>query len=480
MKQLTAGMLLALSLGCTFPAAYAAEEAAAQPAAVTTAETEAQPQTETEAPAPSAVLKKSGSKYYLYNSATGKKVSGRTGVKEFPSGSGNYYYFVNAKGRVYANRKFTKNNKTYYADKDGVLATGFTTIGKNTYYFKTKTHTALKGGWKKIFGTHYYFLKNGVQLTGLQKIGKYTYYLNPAKNGAKSIGWTKVNKKWQYFNERGRRQYGLVTDPDTKNTYFTDADGNRKTGLITYQGSRYYFDKTAGYTSTGRKIGGAMITGWKTIKNKTYYFSKTGKAVTGILKLNGKTYYFNANGVMQTGKITLGTTVYTFDSKTGAMTNKADISGPYSIKVNQGTCVVTIYRGTTPVKAMLCSVGLNGATPNGTFTLDRKIHWQALFGNCYGQYTSRITGNILFHSVYYYNYKDDNSLATNEYNKLGQPASHGCVRLNCADAYYIYANCPNGTKVTIFQGTAADDPLPRPAKLWINTSYDPTDPIKGD
>ena len=200
-----------------------------------------------------------------------------------------------------------------------------------------------------------------------------------------------------------------------------------------------------------------MQKGWLTYDGKKYYFNtSTGVMFTGKHKIDGKTYDFGKYGYL------------------------AEATGPYSIKVNQGTCVVTIYRGNTPVKAMLCSPGLNGATPNGTFSLGVKRHWHALFGGVYGQYTSLITGNILFHSVYYYRYRDNNSLSTAQYNKLGSPASSGCVRLNCADAYYIYTNCPVGTPVTIFNGTTANDPLPRPSKLTISTSYDPTDPITSD
>ena len=33
--------------------------------------------------------------------------------------------------------------------------------------------------------------------------------------------------------------------------------------------------------------------------------------------------------------------------------------------------------------------------------------------------------------------------------KLGQPASHGCVRLTVADAKWFYDQVPDGTPVTI-------------------------------
>ena len=226
-----------------------------------------------------------------------------------------------------------------------------------------------------------------------------------------------------------------------------------------------------------------MKTGWITVDGKTYYMStvssRYGQAITGWMQKGGAYYYFNEKGVMQKGWLTLGNKKYYLDPSTGKMTTgKKTIdgksydfgksgyitidttpTGPWSIKVNQSTCVVTIYRGSTPVKALICSVGLGGATPTGTFYLPGTKHrWHELFGNVYGQYTTTITGNILFHSVYYYTCGNNRTLSVQQYNKLGYPASAGCVRLTVAGAKYIYDNCPAGTKVTIFYGSSADDP----------------------
>ena len=77
----------------------------------------------------------------------------------------------------------------------------------------------------------------------------------------------------------------------------------------------------------------------------------------------------------------------------------------YYIKVNYGANVVTIYTkdeqgNYNPIKAMVCSTGR--ATPrSGTYKTSTKWRWAALFGNVYGQYATRIKGNILFHSVPY-------------------------------------------------------------------------------
>ena len=152
--------------------------------------------------------------------------------------------------------------------------------------------------------------------------------------------------------------------------------------------------------------------------------------------------------------------------------------GQYTIKVNLGTNCTTIYKNGKAVKAMICSPG--AATPTGTFYIPAQYRWHALMGNCYGQYCSRITGGVLFHSVWYYHNGDKSSMSVSAYNNMGKAVSHGCVRLLCKDAKWIYDNCSVGTKVTIFRGSKKDDPLPRPSFTPIRngkfTDWDPTDP----
>lgn len=157
---------------------------------------------------------------------------------------------------------------------------------------------------------------------------------------------------------------------------------------------------------------------------------------------------------------------------------------PYLLRVNLTQNIVTIYalkdgEYTLPVRAMVCSVGLDGGTPEGTFSTSNKYVWRPLEGGVYGQYATRITGSILFHSVPYFTQSKDN-LEYEEYNKLGQPASLGCVRLSVVDAKWIYDNCPLGTTVEMYSSGDAE-PLPRPAPARIDTSdprrgWDPTDP----
>lgn len=150
----------------------------------------------------------------------------------------------------------------------------------------------------------------------------------------------------------------------------------------------------------------------------------------------------------------------------------------YTIKVNKTTNCVTIYENNIPVKAMICSTGLNNGTPSGIFYTQAKYEWRSLLGNTWGQYSTRITGPYLFHSVCY-TARNKDSLKTDAYNQLGQAASAGCVRLTVADAKWIYDNCPIGTRVIITNEQT--DPLPKPKamRLTANATYktwDPTDP----
>lgn len=167
-----------------------------------------------------------------------------------------------------------------------------------------------------------------------------------------------------------------------------------------------------------------------------------------------------------------------------------DMEGPYFIRINRTANIVEVFSlgesgETKLVKTMLCSVGLSEAegdgneTPLGSYEIYEKYRWRPLFGNVQGQYAIRFNGHILFHSVPYKS-DDASTLKTGEYNKLGEPASLGCVRLSVGDVKWIYDNCPNGTKVEVIEGNEAE-PFRKPLgiKIAADSEYagwDPTDP----
>ena len=154
----------------------------------------------------------------------------------------------------------------------------------------------------------------------------------------------------------------------------------------------------------------------------------------------------------------------------------------YSIKVNRKMNCVTVYtydsngKYTIPVRAMVCSCGLNKSTILGEYSVYFQKEWNALLNNVYGHYVSGISGNYLFHSVPYYS-ADETNLETEEYNKLGSDGSLGCVRLAVADSKWIYENCPVGTPVTIYDDSNPG-PLGKPKSMHITdlkNGWDPTD-----
>ena len=205
--------------------------------------------------------------------------------------------------------------------------------------------------------------------------------------------------------------------------------------------------------------------------------SVTGKCSNGWYRIDYK------------GKVAYCFGKYLSAKKPEKTKEKPNVSNTaYQIKVNRAQNMLIIYKTddkgkyTVPVKAMVCSVGRAGhETPTGTYKLSDKYTWGCLSGNVWGQYVTRITGPYLFHSVPYFT-KDKSNLEYEEYNKLGEAASKGCVRLSVADAKWIFENCDKGTTVTIYDSSEAE-PLEKPTPVKIDTNderkgWDPTDPDK--
>ena len=135
----------------------------------------------------------------------------------------------------------------------------------------------------------------------------------------------------------------------------------------------------------------------------------------------------------------------------------------YRVTVDIAHQVVMIYAKdaegnyTVPARYMLCSTGLNDKTPKGIFHMKRYRVRFGLFQNdkTYGQYWTLINGRIYFHSTLY-EQRDANTYIGETYDLLGQPASHGCIRVPVPDARFIYYNLAYGTEVEIREGDPND------------------------
>jgi hypothetical protein len=109
---------------------------------------------------------------------------------------------------------------------------------------------------------------------------------------------------------------------------------------------------------------------------------------------------------------------------------------------------LTVYKGRETVRRMKASGGRpESPTPMGCFyTGDRGYSfWSPRFGEG-ATYWVRLVGQVLIHSV-----PKDSRWETkkDEHEKLGLPASHGCIRLDEKDAKWFYENVPRGTPVFI-------------------------------
>ncbi len=165
-------------------------------------------------------------------------------------------------------------------------------------------------------------------------------------------------------------------------------------------------------------------------------------------------------------------------------------STPYYVKVNRQQNVVIVYskdQNGNYTKIEKVFIGSTGApdseTPLGTFTVTDRFEALYLVGEVWGHYAVRIEGPYFFHSVPYFTkgtpYWDN--LEYLEYNKLGNGASAGCVRLAAIDAKWIYDNIGYGTTVEIYDSDTLPSGVVKPSAIKIdenspNRGWDPTDP----
>lgn len=130
---------------------------------------------------------------------------------------------------------------------------------------------------------------------------------------------------------------------------------------------------------------------------------------------------------------------------------------------------------TNIVKSFSCSTGASETpTESGYYRARAKYRWRFMNG-VYGQYCTSISTRYLFHSVPYKK-KDVSTMKGEEYDKLGGPASHGCIRLCVADCKWLYDNIPLGTEVQITRASGpAGAGIPQRNQSSAYDGWDPSD-----
>ena len=246
--------------------------------------------------------------------------------------------------------------------------------------------------------------------------------------------------------------------------------------------------KTGGRSRTVRIVSCAIIAGWLAV------FSACASAgITGSV-FSLEFYYEQAKdyseeelpGIPQDTTETdrNGSTTAERGGKPASTsaTRKASSGNKYKIVVYNGSQSTVVYRldengsvsGTERV--FRCSTGADSSpTRTGKYKIRAKYRWRWLVGGVYGQYCSSISPSYLFHSVPYYR-MDPSTLKDAEYDKLGSPASKGCIRMCVTDCKWIYDNMPIGTVVSIVNenGPSAPD-IPARNRDALYRGWDPTD-----
>jgi len=110
-----------------------------------------------------------------------------------------------------------------------------------------------------------------------------------------------------------------------------------------------------------------------------------------------------------------------------------------------------IYKKDKLLKQISCSTGIIGdsdtETPLGTFNIQSKGMY--FFSNKYqegGRYYIKFFSNYLIHSI---PVDSKGNIIEEEKKKIGNPASHGCIRISMEDSKWVYDNIPQGSQITI-------------------------------
>lgn len=131
-----------------------------------------------------------------------------------------------------------------------------------------------------------------------------------------------------------------------------------------------------------------------------------------------------------------------------AIIKKRTPQKPYCIVADISDQRVYIYKNGLKIKEMICSTGrTDAATPTGLYLIGER--GKSFYSSKYKQGAHnwvRFNNDFLFHSV---PFDSEGKIIPSEKKKLGQKASHGCIRLSVEDSNWFFNTIPEGTAVLI-------------------------------
>lgn len=353
--------------------------------------------------------------------------------------------------------RLQKLNGAIYCVENDTAVTGWRQLDGDWYYFDPQT-SAMRTGWIEADGKWYYTdTESGKMKTGWFKDESETSYYfyedgSMAANAWVDGFWLNADGSWDPDRKEPPAPAAATGQSGTQSAVSRDP---ASAGLFWQDGGWAYTDSD-----------GQPASGWRTLNGARYYFND-GLAAVGWQYIDGYKYYFNES------------TCELIQNLDGIL----PVQSSYHITVDRARCQITVYAPDgengyiIPCRTFICSPGKTSTpTPVGNFATTAKYRWHVLDGPSYGQYCTRIGRmRILFHSVPGSNATSYN-ISASKYNKLGEPASGGCIRMTVADAKWIYDNCGLGTSVTIGDSLAAPFDKPEGIKIPAGQNWDPTDP----
>ena len=258
---------------------------------------------------------------WYWTNATGTGFDTKDGWKKTSDG---YFGYVE-NGKLVTGVK-TINGKQFYFYDSGYLASGVTNYKGKAYVIDENGNSVdYQEGWNTL-GDESFYIKNGVALMDTMVDG---YYIN--NEGLTHTGifygsgtadvilvhgklakkqWVQCNYTTCYADENGYMlknqwidnryvdSYGKLVTNRWIGDRYVDANGEYKPNGSTSQETKAGWKQTNGKWWYQHKDGTCTKNDFETIQGQTYYFDGNGYMVTGWKKINNKDYFFNASGVM--------------------------------------------------------------------------------------------------------------------------------------------------------------------------------------
>lgn len=226
----------------------------------------------------------------------------------------------------------TDSGKRFYVSKENGKLSGCTVEdGGKLYYLLEKGDAADEEMFINAGDKQYYVTADGTLATGSLEIDGIPYTFGD--DGVIQTGWVSAGDKAYYFSpEDGSAQIGWLALEDGK--YYVTKENGKTTGIFAIEGVAYDFGEDGRvksgwveYNGTKRYFNedGTFKTGLCNIDGVDYVFAESGLLAKGLVVTGGRIYFTDADGKPQKGRIKIGDDAYLFGEDYFALTGIVSI-----------------------------------------------------------------------------------------------------------------------------------------------------------